>query len=281
MALSGRDYAADARNAGLNVYWVAEGDREGDIRLYAVTPANPCCNCYSVAKAFTVTAVGLLYDRGLMTPETRVAEVLADLLPADADPNWQRVTAGHLMLHTAGFGRGLLDIDADDASLYPTDDYLKIVFSEPLAYAPGERFQYTDAAYYLLSRMVERVAGQKLSDLVRRELAVKMHFREFAWSECPQGHSMGATGLYLHTKDMVKLGILYLNRGVWEGERILSEEWIELVLERGYEFTLHAGGWYAKGGMRGQMLAFHPDRGLAVAWHSFERKNIMEVLLGE
>ena len=56
MALSGRDYAADARNAGLNVYWVAEGDREGDIRLYAVTAANPCCNCYSVAKAFTVTA---------------------------------------------------------------------------------------------------------------------------------------------------------------------------------------------------------------------------------
>jgi len=47
MALSGRDYAADARNAGLNVYWVAEGDREGDIRLYAVTPANPCCNCYT------------------------------------------------------------------------------------------------------------------------------------------------------------------------------------------------------------------------------------------
>ena len=57
---------------------------------------------------------------------------------------------------------------------------MKIVFSEPLAYAPGERFQYTDAAYYLLSRMVERVAGEKLSDLVRRELAVKMRFREFA-----------------------------------------------------------------------------------------------------
>ena len=98
MSLTDIDYAARAHNAGLNVYFAAEGDRDGNIRSQTVNPANPCCNCYSVAKAFTVTAVGLLYDRGLMTPETRVAEVLADLLPADADPNWQRVTAGHLMV---------------------------------------------------------------------------------------------------------------------------------------------------------------------------------------
>ncbi len=55
MALSDIDYAARARAAGLNVYMIAEGDRDYHIRTQVVNPANPCCNGYSIAKAFTVT----------------------------------------------------------------------------------------------------------------------------------------------------------------------------------------------------------------------------------
>ena len=69
---------------------------------------------------------------------------------------------------------------------------------------------------------------------------------------------------------MLKLGILYLNKGIWRGTRILSEEWIDTVLERGYELSPKGDGWYGKGGMRGQMLAIHPTLGRAVAWHAFD-----------
>jgi CubicO group peptidase (beta-lactamase class C family) len=83
---------------------------------------------------------------------------------------------------------------------------------------------------------------------------------------------MGATGLYLRTEDMVKLGILYLNKGLWKGTRVISEEWVDLVLEQGYEFKDQGNGWAGKGGMNGQMLTFHTKKGLAVAWHSYDRR---------
>ena len=264
-------YTARARNAGLNVHFIAEADRKGRIRLEENNAANPCCNCYSVAKAFTVTAVGMLYDRGLLSPDMLVAQLLP--IPENADEKWQRVTIHHLLGHTAGFGTaGLLDIDCDDASTYGTTDYLSLLFSAKLKDEPGETYRYTDAAYYLLSRIVAQVSGQDPAGLLRPVLMGVMGFKEFAWSVCPQGYAMGATGLYLRTEDMVKLGVLYLNRGMWDGQRILSKEWVRLVLERGYEFTDHGNGWFGKGGMRGQMLAFHMEKGLAVAWHSYERR---------
>jgi len=273
MALTKIRYSSRALEAGLNVYFIAEGDRDGNIRLERHVPANPCCNCYSVAKAFTVTAVGMLYDRGLLTPERKVVDILGDKFPANADPKWQAVTVHHLLLHQAGFAdSGLLDIDCDDASAYGTRDYLSLVLSAPLATMPGTERKYTDAAYYLLSRIVERVSGTDLADLLRPVLMDTMGFKEYAWSVCPQGYAMGATGLYLRTEDMVKLGILYLNKGLWKETRVISEKWVDLVLENGYEFKDQGNGWFGKGGMNGQMLTFHREKGLAVAWHSYDRR---------
>ena len=273
MALTKIRYSNRALESGLNVYFIAEGDRDGNIRLERHVPANPCCNCYSVAKAFTVTAIGMLYDKGLVTPETKLADVLGDKLPADADPRWQEVTLHHLLRHEVGFGTsGLLDIDCDDASAYGTRDYLSLVLSTTLATEPGTERKYTDAAFYLLSRIVERVSGTDLADLLRPLLMDIMDFKEFAWSVCPQGYAMGATGLYLRTEDMVKLGILYLNKGLWKDTRGVSEEWVDLVLENGYEFRAQGGGWYGKGGMNGQMLTFHKEKGIAVAWHSYDHR---------
>jgi len=270
-ALTKINYAARARKANLNVYFIAEGDTAGNIRTQTCVPANPGCNCYSIAKAFTVTAVGMMYDRGLLTPKTLVADILGEYIPEDADPRWQEVTLHHLLTHRVGYAQsGLLDIDAQDASKFGSNDYLKLAFSAPLSHDPGKAYKYTDAAYYILSRVVAEVSGVEMSELLRPILMDTMGFKEYAWSVCPQGYAMGATGLYLRTEDVVKLGILYMRRGDWFGTRIISEKWVDIVLKNGYEFTSKGNGWYGKGGMRGQMLAFSPSRNLAVAWHSYE-----------
>ncbi len=108
--------------------------------------------------------------------------------------------------------------------------------------------------------------------MLRPILMETMKFKEYAWSVCPKGYSMGATGLYLRTEDMAKLGILYLNKGMWKETRVISEKWINIVLENGYEFTPLGDGWYGKGGMRGQLLMFNINKGKVIAYHSFENK---------
>ena len=194
----------------LNVYFVATADKNYNIHKETIVPANPCCNCYSVAKAFTVTAVGILFDRGLITGDSLLTDILSKYIPNDIDPLWYKVTIHDLLTHKVGFGCGMLDIDVEDASKYPSTDYLKLVLKTKLTYTPGTKYQYTDAAYYLLSRVIYEVSKTELSDLLRPILMEIMKFKEFAWSTCPKGFSMGATGLYIRTEDMVKLGILLI-----------------------------------------------------------------------
>ena len=273
MALTDISYDIRAKDAGLNVYSIAEADADGNCRLLCPVPANPIFNCYSIAKAFTVLAVGLCYDRGIMSPTMRMADVLGKYLPSDADEKWQRVTLHDILRHRIGYGAGQLDIDAEDPVAWGSDDYLSLAFKAPLVSEPGMERQYTDAAYYLISRMISEVTGEKVVDLLRPALMKTMKFRELAWSTCPYGYSMGATGLYLRTDDTVKLGVLWLRGGDWFGERIVSETWVHTVLTCGYEFVPKLADatsvWYGKGGMRGQMLTFNPKKGLAVAWNAY------------
>ena len=265
----------------LNVYFVSQGDKDYNITKEIIVPANPTCNCYSVAKAFTVTAIGILYDRGLLTCDSLLTDILSKHIPNDIDPNWHKVTIHHLMKHKVGFGCGMLDIDCEDASLYSTTDYLQLVLKTDLKYEPGTTYQYTDAAYYLLSRVVYELTKTDLSDILRPILMDLMRFKEYSWSVCPKGYSIGATGLYLRTEDVVKLGILYLNKGMWKNTRVLSEEWIDIVLSNEYEFSSLGNGWYGKGGRRGQLLMFNIEKEKVIACHSYESTIPYKILMSE
>lgn len=265
----------------LNIYFICEGDKNYNIIKEEVVPANPTCNCYSVAKAFTVTSIGILYDQGLLKPTDLIVDILKKYITTEIDETWKKVTVHDVLLHKVGFENGFLDIDCEDASLYETFDYLKIVLNTNLKYEPGTIYQYSDAAYYLLSRVVAEVSGKDLADFLRPVLMEKMKFKEFAWSKCPNGYSIGATGLYIRTEDMVKLGILYLNKGIWKGERIISEEWVDLVIKNRYEFSPLRNGWFAKGGMRGQLLMFNFEKGKAIACHSYESKIPYDIFIDE
>lgn len=265
----------------LNVYFVSEADKEYNIKTESIVPANPCCNCYSVAKVFTVTAIGILYDKGLLTMDSLLTDILANYLPLGIDSKWHKVTIHHLLSHKVGFGCGMLDIDCEDASMYPTTDYLQIVLKTKLKYAPGTVYQYTDAAYYLLSRVIYELTKTDLRDLLRPILMELMKFKEYSWSVCPKGFSMGATGLYLRTEDMVKLGILYINNGMWKEKRIISEKWIDMVISNEYEFKSLGNGWYGKSGMGGQLLMFNVEKGQVVACHSYEKSIPYQLLIPE
>lgn len=233
-------------------------------------PCNPCQDSYSCAKAFTLTAIGMLWDEGKLRLEEKITDILAPYCPDSMPERWHEITVDMAIRHHLGLPGGYLDIDCKRVEDYGAD-FLKNVLSYPIE--QPDRYVYTDAAYYILARVVSQRAGVHITEYLWNKLFLPLSFREAAWSCCPMGHAMGATGLYLRSDDMVKLGAVYLNKGSYQGKRIVSEKWVETVLDRGYLQPVGCSGAYGHSGMRGQMILVIPGQNLALAWHGFTSEN--------
>lgn len=253
-----------------NVIRVSQVCGDGEIETAERIEASICQNTYSVAKTFTMTAIGLLVDRGLLRVDEKVCDILKDELPESGmDERWHISTVETALKHRLGLPDGFLDIDVTRSQEF-TRDFLKYMLTYPLQYEPETEERYSDGAYYLLSRIAEKRAGMPIDDFLWKELLWDMEYRELAWSRCPMGHPMGATGLYIHSADMVKLGHLYINGGMYKGKRLLSEAWTRLAMEKGYAIDRSRDGkLYHKGGMYGQLLLMVPEQGRAIAVQAF------------
>lgn len=261
-----------------NVYSISEIKDGGEVDSIRVVYGNECQDSYSVAKAFVVTAIGILYDRGMLKTDSKAVELLGDECPTGIDDRWNRITLHMLLTHTAGLPKSCLDIDSIDCRQYGSD-YLTALMHLPFAYEPGEDRLYSDGAYYLLARIAEKLTGENLCTFLWRELFFPLDVREAAWSCCPQGHCMGATGLYIRSSDMVKLGQVYLEGGTYRGRRIISREWVDRVLSAPYEMAPKGfGNIYGKGGMHRQLLFVDPDCNRVVAFHSYGSTDLNEMM---
>ncbi len=256
-----------------NIYNFGEYRIGGEAEMTEVQQCNACNNIYSVSKVFTVTAIGMLVDKKLLSTDEIVSDILADELPENYDKHWDKTTVDMLLRHRIGFAGGALDIDCLDASRF-CEDYLEEVVTMPWDIEPDTERRYTDGAFYVLSRIVAKRAGKPMQNFLWEKLFRPLEYKEVAWSCCPGGHAMGATGLYIRSDDMVKLGAVYLQNGIWKDKRIISEKWVRTVLERQYELSpVGNTDAYHKGGMRGQNLMVIPSQGRVVGWIGHRRGN--------
>lgn len=243
---------------------------EGEITELNLNRANPLNNSYSCTKSFAATAIGLLWDEGKIGLDEPITEVLKGEYDGFKDPKWEKVLVRHTINHTMGIDKGYLDIDVEDIYSYGTDDFLTYALSADLPHEPGTHYQYSDASFYIASRLVSRRAGEKLDEYLMRKLLYPMRVQEAAFSRCPKNHPMGATGLYIRSSDMVKLAYLYANGGEIYGKKLLSEDWIRIDQENGFAFQKTGiDGVYGKGGMLGQFIMYAKDARSAAAWHSY------------
>lgn len=259
------------KDSDLNLLRYTVMDRDGNAETKEFAHVCRCQNLYSIAKAFVVTAVGILRDDGLLDTDETLGDIFVHgEIPDDVDPLWRGVTVDQLLLHRGGYPSGYLDIDTIPIYKFGTADFLEYLFRTKPAYVPGEESRYSDAAFYMLSRVVEARAGEAIDNFLWRRLFLPLDISEMAWSKCPMGHPMGATGLYLNSEDTAKLGCLYLRGGDWKGRRIFSEEWADITLSRGYELKpVGYGSAYGKGGMYSQMLLVVPEYDRIVCYQSF------------
>ncbi len=266
---------------GYNVYSVAEYMGK-DIEVHHVVPSASTHMCYSVTKSVTAMCIGILCDRKILSLDDKIFPLFHMFFKAGYDKKWEQVTIRDLLTHRIGGASGKnMYCHMDNCN--PQDiDYLIDVFDEQIPGQVGQNMVYTDSNYYILSRVVELKTGLPLDEFAKKELLNPMQFRGFwAWGRDPQNHSFGGDGLYATTSDLIKLGILYVNKGVYNYNRILSEDWIQTscnvlpVDDNGdYGFAvLHTkymtDGEFYFAGAGDQFVYFSFHTGRVVAFHAY------------
>lgn len=173
---------------------------------------------YSLSKSFTSSAVGMAVAEGLLSVEDRVIDFFPDKTPAEVSENLAAMQVHHLLSMATGH-----DTEPD---VRKSRDWVKGFLAQPVVYEPGTHFLYNSIATYMLSAIIQRLTGTRLLDYLRPRLLDPLGIEEATWEQSPQGINVGGWGLKIRTEDIARFGQLYLQKGIWDGKRLLSEGWI-------------------------------------------------------
>ncbi|MFP4975770.1 serine hydrolase domain-containing protein [Paenibacillus sp. CN-4] len=177
-------------------------------------------NLFSLTKSFTSTAIGLAEHEGLLSIDDSVLSFFPDKTPAEPDERLLRLTLRHLLTMSTGHSEDPVNHFNEQESW--TDTFLKASFE----HEPGTTFMYNNAASYMLSAILQKVSGMTLLEYLQPRLFEPLGIHEAEWETCPEGICVGGRGLFLTTASIAKFGLLYLQKGVWNGQQIVPEQWI-------------------------------------------------------
>jgi Beta-lactamase len=252
----------------------------------------------SVSKTVTSAIIGIAITRGdfkapLSTP---VLHYFDPGKVKNLDERKRRMTLRDLLTMTSGLDWNE-DVPYDDANnpsdlMEASDDWVQYVIDRPMKDEPGKVFAYSSGATELLAYIFKRETGADIERYGHTHLFEPLGIAKYHWKRTPLGVVDTEGGLYLSAQDLAKIGLLYLNDGLWKGQRLLSSEWIKESLtpridagegfQYGYQWWLLPHGepsrlaWAARG-MGGQRLLVFPEDQLIVvstAWHILNEASI-------
>jgi CubicO group peptidase (beta-lactamase class C family) len=178
---------------------------------------------FSLSKSFTSTAVGLAVSEGHFSLDDKVISFFPDDLPAEINEHLAAMQIRHLLSMSTGH---------HDDTMPPMGErkdgkWTKGFFAVPVLHKPGTHFLYNTGATYMLSAIIQKTTGMKLVDYLKPRLFDPLGIENPVWEQSPQRINTGGFGLNITTDDIARFGQLYLQKGMWEGQRIIPEAWID------------------------------------------------------
>ncbi len=183
---------------------------------------------WSVTKSFTSALVGIAIDQGYITDlQTPIIETyFSDKIIENWDYRKENITVEHLLTMSSGFEWSDFQ---DYTDFVNNSDAVGYVLGKPLTTTPGEQFNYNTGASHILSAIIEESVGNSTLNFAIEHLFNKIGIKNYSWDEDKEGRVFGGHGLYMTARDMARFGHLYLNKGQWNDQRIVSESWVELT----------------------------------------------------
>jgi CubicO group peptidase (beta-lactamase class C family) len=176
---------------------------------------------YSLSKSFAATAIGLAAAEGRLRVDDHVCSFFPEALPEKVSAHLSALRIRDLLTMSVGHA------EDSTGAMRKSHDWVKTFLGLPVKNPPGTAFLYNSGATYMLSAIIQKVTGQRLLAYLRPRLFDPLGIEGMTWESCPLGIDVGGWGLSLQTESLAKFGQLYLQRGVWQGRRILPASWVE------------------------------------------------------
>jgi CubicO group peptidase (beta-lactamase class C family) len=240
---------------------------------------------FSLSKSFTSTAVGLAIASGKLSLDDEVLKFFPEDAPAEPSVNLKAMRLRDLLCMSTGH--------QTEVPLGESQLWTKAFLAHPVPHKPGTHFLYNTPATYMLSAIVQKVTGMTVLDYLQPRLFEPLGIENPSWGTSPQGITLGGYGLNLRTEDIARFGQLYLQKGNWQGRRLVPASWVDTATARqtsngsnpksdwdqgyGYQFWRCRHGVYRGDGAFGQYCIVLPEQDAVLAITSGVR-NMQAVL---
>jgi CubicO group peptidase (beta-lactamase class C family) len=228
---------------------------------------------WSCTKQINGIITGIAIDRGYIDS---VTDPVGDYLPdyVESHPDKAPITLEMLLMMKSGTSFNN-DNQTDVFREHKTDNSLEYVFSLPLAHEPGTFYSYNDGDPQIVSGIVQAATGKTLAVFGKEVFLDKIGFTNYEWYDYSDGVTLGAFGILTTGREMAKVAQCVLDGGVWNGEQVIPEWWIEEMLTIrtdigdgtafGYYWWIYPSrGYYYMHGHGGQMAFILPEKELLV-----------------
>lgn len=242
-------------------------------------------NIRSLSKTVTSLLLGIAIEKGYFKNgvEEYIMKFFKDVKINNTEnlEYLNEIKIKHLITMTSGYEEKILN--EKHLETIKGQNLCEFALNYPIKHKAGEYFFYTNAPIYLLSIIIEKETGMKLSTFADKELFKKMNINNSNWIESEQNHSMGCAGLEITPSDLHKIAKLFLNKGANNNEQIVSSKWIEemstLKVETpsmydetralpkygyGYNFWICKNGIFYHDGTGGQYIIIVPNKKIVI-----------------
>jgi CubicO group peptidase (beta-lactamase class C family) len=222
---------------------------------------------HSATKSVMASAIGMALDAGRFKLQDKVVSFFPEYLPAVVDDKLAAMTIEDLLTMRAGHAAETSGAIWRGVKTSWTAEFFKI----PVVHPPGTTYMYTSAASYMLSAILTRVTGETLHDYLKPRFFAPLGITGEQWDIGPDNINPGGNGLTMKTADLLKLGVVHAQKGLWQGRRILSEAWIDQATRPhgednyGYQWATAADGAYLAVGIFMQFVMVFPQHQAALA----------------
>ena len=227
---------------------------------------------FSACKSIVMLAIGMLVDDGLLKLNEKICDIFNDECMPLTRVRTKQVTVEHMLAMKSGLIYGEFEAAGNDKWLYGA-------LNGGTRGEPGAEFSYNSMNTYILAAIVNRKTGKQFSEFIDERLFSKLGITDWFWESCPDDYSKGGWGLYIRPEDLAKIGIFIMNDGVWNGERLISSDFLDMALttkaetpasygQYNYGFQVWVGqdnDTFLFNGLLGQNMLGYRDNGILIA----------------